>query len=1036
MRSIYITFIIFSSFGCLLAQENSVTIDRLGWYKLGNTFFTKNLYGPSRYAHTKFLHQVQPVSQEDFGILQDESEAAAGISALRLDLTNGENDLLTFITHKYPDPTTIPAILELGSHYYNKKWFKKSSDIYAMADLNLLPQYDMSEASFKKGYSHFVNREFTEAKKDFSRTKEVKNDFYFPTNYYYGVCEYFTGNYNGAVASFEKVKSADTYRSFVPYYLVQIYFAQSNYDKVISAGETSLKDTELQNRKEIVQLIGQSYFKKGNYEKALPNLEFYEQNTDKLTVEEFYQLGFTQYQLKKYTAAINNFRELHLIESQLGQMVNYYLADSYYRTGDMVSARAAFKKVSQMTYEKSMQEEATFNYGKLSAESGFEREAINTLLKIEKKSKYFSQADTIINQLLENMSDYAAVIQIIESFDNPTDRAKRTYQKVALKYAMQLYNANQTSDALPIFDKAKKYNLEKLVLPQAAFWTNQIHHEQGNYKISIQGFETYFGLTNGLEGMPDESSPMSAHYTQGYNYLLLKDYANAEKSFKNAIVGFNLHGNKVKNKDLLDIVWPDALVRAGDCLFKNRKYQDAMTLYDQAIQKKKGSALYATYQKAVIQGLTGEPYEKILTLKELIKIDPKSDYADDAMMQLGDTYFSLDNVDNAYVAYLDIINTYKNSPLKNGAYLKLGLIAYNKGDLNTAISQYKAIFQNNPSAKEAESALLGLQEIYINDLGKSEEYVSFVSSLPGYKITESAADSLAYMVGAIRYNEGEYQKAVAGFNNYLDKYPNGLNKIKAIYYRGESNTLLKKYDQSLDDYERLIQLGNSEFYVSALRKASLISYNYTQNFEKAYTYYHQYYNLLTDEDEKYASALGALRSAFRIANNDGIKKYGEIVSTHKKADNEEKVSAYYYLGKTWLKEENLEKAKTSFTAIDDMVNTNQSAEARYLIAEILWKQNQPEKAETQCNIANDKNASYPFWIAKGLLLLSDIYVGRNDLFNARAALEAVLENFPENQELQTEAKAKLNKVQEMEKQKNRIKTPSKSIMEFHSGKNG
>lgn len=133
----------------------------------------------------------------------------------------------------------------------------------------------------------------------------------------------------------------------------------------------------------------------------------------------------------------------------------------------------------------------------------------------------------------------------------------------------------------------------------------------------------------------------------------------------------------------------------------------------------------------------------------------------------------------------------------NGALLKLGLIAYNKGDLNTSIKQYKAVMQNNPSSKEAESAILGLQEIYINDLGKSEEYVSYVSSLPGYKVSDTAADSLAYMVGVIRYNEGEYEKAVAGFSNYLSKYPSGINKIKAHYYRAESNTLLKNMIQDL-----------------------------------------------------------------------------------------------------------------------------------------------------------------------------------------------------------------------------------------------
>ena len=148
--------------------------------------------------------------------------------------------------------------------------------------------------------------------------------------------------------------------------------------------------------------------------------------------------------------------------------------------------------------------------------------------------------------------------------------------------------------------------------------------------------------------------------------------------------------------------------------------------------------------------------DRILSLKEIVRNHTTSEYADDALMQLGDAYFETDNVENAYVVFSDLVERYINSPLRNGALLKLGLIAYNKGDLNTAIKHYKSVMQNNPSSKEAESSLLGLQEIYINDLGKSEEYVEYVGALPGYKISESAADSLAYMVGVLRYNAVSY----------------------------------------------------------------------------------------------------------------------------------------------------------------------------------------------------------------------------------------------------------------------------------------
>lgn len=1012
------------------AQENAIDIDRLEKYKLGQFFFEAELYGPTRFITNEHINHSIPPTQDQFDNLINDALVLSAISGLRLDLSSGENELESFISLKYPDPITTPAILELGSYYYNQKWYKKSTDMYSKVDLDNLPEYDMSEASFKKGYSHFVNKEFAEAKTEFARTKDIKNIYYYASNYYFGLCDYFKGNYADAVQSFQKVNSSDVYKSFVPYYITQIYFAQNQPEKVISYAEQSLRDPDLRNRKEIRLLLGQSYFKRKEYEKALSHLEYYEANTDKLTIEEFYQLGFAQYQLEKYESAIKNFRELNLLDSKLGQLVNYYLADCYYRTGDLVSARAAFRKVSLMDYEQNMKEEATFNYGKLSAEAGFEREAINTLVKLDKDSPYHKQAQDIVTEILDNTGDFASAIQIIEGLPSISDKLKITYQNVALKYGMQLYNSGETENANKNFEKSKKYKLNKSAFAQASFWMAQILNEKGEFKKSIKAFDEYFDLSNGLDNLPDESSPNMGHYTQGYNYLELKDFKNAEKSFKNAIVGFNLNRNTIKNNDILNKILPDALVRTGDCLFKSRKYEDAMVFYEQAISRKQGGFVYAMYQKAIIEGLLGEPYEKVLTLLDLKTDYPSSEYADDALWQLGDTYFELENVDNAYLSFTELVTNFKNSPLKNSAYLKLGLIAYNKGDMTSAIMQYKSVFNNNPSSKEAESAMLSLQEIYINDLGQSDEYIAYVSTLPGYSLTGMAADSLAYKVGDLRYQDGEYEKAILGFNNYLEKYPNGANRVKAHYLRAESNTILKNYKAALEDYEKLVKLGVSEYYLQSVKKAALISYNHTQSFEKAYSYYDLFYKNTKDETEKYQASLGALRSGFRISNSEAVKKYSPLVSNHPQSNTDEKSSAIYYLGKIQYKNGEWDAAKSSFTKVGEMINNNQAAESRFLIADILYKQNNIEAAENQCNTANEKNTLYPYWIAKSLILMSDIYVSKKDLFNARAALEAVVENFSDDKELITIATTKLNAIESLEQQNNRIKSPSSNQLEM------
>lgn len=56
------------------------------------------------------------------------------------------------------------------------------------------------------------------------------------------------------------------------------------------------------------------------------------------------------------------------------------------------------------------------------------------------------------------------------------------------------------------------------------------------------------------------------------------------------------------------------------------------------------------------------------------------------------------------------------------------MIAYNKGDLTVAIKQYKEVLSNKPSPQETQAAVTGLEEIYMNDLGKPDEYLAILEN--------------------------------------------------------------------------------------------------------------------------------------------------------------------------------------------------------------------------------------------------------------------------------------------------------------------
>lgn len=1020
----------------LFAQETAAIRDRIAKYKLANDLFDQSVYLAARYELDQF---VKLPDQPNFGIndrLIRDAKVKSVVAALRLNLPQAESELVNYIDQYYPDPVTTPAILELGSYYYNAKRYVDAVFYYEKINLEHLSVLEMSEASFKKGYSLFVQKKFAESQTEFARVKEYQNMFYYPVNYYNGMTQYFLNDYAGAVESFKKAGNSKAYGSYVPYYLCQIYFAQKEYDQLISYAEPKIGDSSIKNQKEIRLLLGQAYYIKNDFARALPHLTYYEANSSKLTVEEFYQLAFTQYKTGKYEYAKKNFLELTNENSRLGQMANYYLADCYIKLDDKLSARAAFKKVSQMQYDQTMAEEATFNYGKISAELNFERESINVLIDIKETSPFYNETQTIINDILLNSGDYANSISIIESLPKKSKKLESTYQIVTLKKGKQQFVEKDLDGAYATLIKSNQYPVDANLAAESQYWIAKIFIDKNDIARSIKEFDKYFKILPKNSSLPISSTSGMANYYQGYNYLKLKKYGDAETYFKESI--FQLTNNKEANADetVRERVVPDALVRAGDCLFKLRSYADAKKYYDQAIGMQKGSFVYALFQRANIEGLQGKPNDKTATLEVIRSKHKNSEYYDNALILLGDTYLALGDKNKAISAYNDLISGSSKSKFANAAYLKLGLIAYNSGDIQGALGTYKKVLANNPHPKERGEALAAIEEIYVLDLKQADKYIAFIDSIPGMELSSFSRDSLTYSISKNYYLNADYTNAISSFTSYLSKFPSGFFRKDALYFRADCHNLQKNYDQALIDFESIIAIGKSEYEERSLIKAAIISYNYTQDFTKALQFYKRYESIVLSDGDKYQAQLGAMRSAFRVGNDSDAKSYSNKVVVNKLATKDEQSSAYYYLGKTLFKENKTEDALVAFKSVTELSSNNQAAESRYLIAEILFSQGKLVQAEEQCASVNQLSSNYPYWVAKSLILMSDIYVKNNDLINARAALEAVIENFKEDTSILTIAQSKLALVKNLEANKNRIKPKTSNLLELQNPNGG
>jgi len=304
MRKIIIVWICFLGLASsILAQETTIFTDPNLSYKKGMEFFNKGLFGAAKAEFLEVMDVIKLQNEPKYRDLQMQAELFHAKCAIRLQHPDSEKLMVDFIRKYNPEPVASQAVIEAANYYYNDRQYKKALEFLDLVTTSDLSAEQRSEVLFKKGYVYFVNKKFDDAKEAFRQIKETKNEYYFPSNYYYGMTQFFEGNYNEATRSFEKVSTSKKYKSHIPYYLSQIYFAEGNFDQLINYAVPKVNEPSVRNRREMNQLIGQAYFEKRMYADALPYLEDFANGTKKMREEDFYQLAFTQYQSGNYEAA-------------------------------------------------------------------------------------------------------------------------------------------------------------------------------------------------------------------------------------------------------------------------------------------------------------------------------------------------------------------------------------------------------------------------------------------------------------------------------------------------------------------------------------------------------------------------------------------------------------------------------------------------------------------------------------------------------------------------------------------------------------
>ena len=891
----------------------------------------------------------------------------------------------------------------IGSAHFGQGEYQKAIFWFNESNIDMLSPEQQEAYCFRLAYSLLQIGDMEKARGYFARIEQIGTKYREASTYYVAYIDYATGKYNNALVEFTRLKDLPDYKERSLYYITQIYFIQNKYEKVISEGKELLASyPDSENNSEVYRIMGNAYYHLGNEDQAINMLSKYVSSTDSPLRGDLYILGVCYYNKGNYSSAVNALGRTVRENDALSQNAYLYLGQSYLKLKDKNNARMAFEAAATSSFDKQVKEAAMYNYALLIHETAFTGfgESVTIFedfLNDFPNSKYADKVNDYLVEVYLTTKNYQAALNSIDKIKHPSTKILEAKQDILFQLGTQAFTNMELDKAVDLFSRAISlgaYNLESR--NDAYFWRGESYYRQGEYNKAISDYRTY--LNNTRQRNTDMYA--LAHYNLGYSYFKLKEYGEALNRFRQYV---NLESNQQTP------AYADAYNRIGDCLFHNRQFAMAEENYTRAAQLQPSAGDYSVYQKGFLLGLQKDYKGKISVMDRLIREFPESQYVDDALFEKGRSYVLLDNNQTAAASFEQLMRDFPQSSLARKAGVQLGLIYFNDNQPEKAADAYKSVISNYPGSEEAKVALQDLKSVYI-ELNDINSFAAYANSLGGnVRFEVSEQDSLTYLAAEKLFMRGDNEGARRSLTNYLKTFPQGAFSSNANFYLASIAFAKKDLEEAKRLFSLVLESGDTKFREESWARKAEIEY-LDKDYAAAMESFKHLQAVAENPENKEAAKLGLMRCAELIGQPQEALLAANDLLKEPKLSPEIMSEARYVRAKAYisLKQEN--KALADLKEISKDTRTIHGAEAKYLLAQLYYDNKDDKNAETVLMNFIENGTPHQYWLARGFILLADIYIRQGDDFQARQYLTSLQNNYKGDDEIAAMIEDRLGKL--------------------------
>ena len=934
-----------------------------------------------------------------------------------------QKDLKTYL-QKYPYTTYEDEIHFMsGVLQAEKAKWKQATKELEQVEYKALTRPHQADYQFYRGYCYLMLQEYSRAAVYFAQLKKTATPYTSKATYYYAYAQYKQKKYDKALPVLLSIEDASEYQKTVPYYIVQIYYAQQEYIEAESRAESLLAaQPDNENNVELHRMLGEIYYMKGtkdegqrtkneDLKKAVEHLQAYEKqvrSTDvPLVRNDLYLLGMAEYQLGAYKEAVGYLKQVKQENDTISESTCLTLGNAYIRLGQPEQAKLSYQAAASYRLTPAVREEALYNYTLCTYNSstalGESVRAFTEFLTEFPDSKYENEIYALLSDAFVRSRNYASALSVLDSIERPTPKMLQTKQYLRYQLGVDAFLQNKMEQARKRMTEVIDHTAESAqYTTEAYYWRAEAAYRLHDYDACISDLNRYMAQKD----VRSSSNYLQAGYLIGYAYFAKKDYPKAQTQFL----------RYADNADSNDPTYADALNRIGDCYFNARNFPSAIAYYGQVVDKNGTGADYATFQRGYAQGLQHKYNDKINTMRTLVSRYPKSDYADDGLYEMARAQLQLDDERAAIGSYKQLLQHYPNSNLARKASLECAMLYRNLHEDSSAIAAYRHTIETYPACEEAYTALDGLEALYVEN-GNINEYLAYAKQLGRINMQITTQDdSLSFASAELQYMQGNYQRAASALAVYLDKYCSGSRYCTtAQYYIADSYYRLGESSDALREYKTLSDIAGNPYMEEACMRVAELSYD-ARDYRTSLDYFYRMLSLASDHDKVNIARLGILRCSYYLGNHQSTIDIATQILADEPVADDVRNEALYNRAKAYIALAQYQEAISDLTPLSQEVRTATGAESKYRLAECQYHLGDLDKAESEVMSFAGMNTQQQYWLARALVLLADINMRRGDDFQARQYLLTLQANYRGQDDIQTMVSERIAALDEKERE--------------------